>query len=485
MTMKRHRSESYRDGPHEHEHGHYDYEEAEPSRIDRDDRLAGRRRRRRRKSSQFDQSRKSRAFTLLSLTLLIVLASLLQISTAFHNAPLPPFSIPTTRQIHRHLKSSLTWEQTGSSQRRLLQLQDWGKTRTNPQQQDRDECNLEKTKAMDNSEFNNNNNNHLHTQQSSTTAASASANYIEDVDSDPPHASHNPLQAPLKHSRLDLWKKRLITKQDYKHLHKLSSAVFVLASLGLTAYGVVDLIHHGWTRSITCHGKPFVALLLLLLSSTLVQASSSVSLAWKHRRGQPAVRNTFWSNAVVAVLGSVCALWVTPYYPMALNGTFSRAFYVVMNGLGLLGMADNALRLKDLIASRQQPTKYNNNNNNGQMSRISYWKDCVTYMMPIWIGLPFFLGMLWTFGIQHDRTFYLQLLQRPGHPHLHGGAVYANIMVAMGASYSSLMVTLRDKKLIGKKTEMGSLTAIMLAVAASLYQSLRDPGTVSMFFFGM
>lgn len=290
----------------------------------------------------------------------------------------------------------------------------------------------------------------------------------------------NPLEASayILRAQLRRWKRRLITREDAKHLHKITGMLFVLSSFGLMGYGVVDLLSHGWTRSVTSHGKPFVALLFLMLSSTLVQASSSISLAKNHRKTQPAVRNTFMCNAIVAILGSVCALWVSPWYPSCLNGAFSRGFYLITNTLGLVGMADNAVRLKGLIASRQIHNKHNTVNLTGS----AYWKDALTYMMPIWIGLPFFLGMLYLFGIAHDRTFYLQLLQRPGHPHLHGGAVYANIMVAMGASYSSLVVTLRDKKLIGKATEMGSLTAIMLAVAGSLYQSLRDPGTISMFF---
>lgn len=168
------------------------------------------------------------------------------------------------------------------------------------------------------------------------------------------------------------------------------------------------------------------------------------------------------------------------------------AFYFILDAIGLIGMGDNLFRLKALIASRQEPTTTRSRQHSsssattadtadGSMSRrVQYWKDVFVYMMPILIGAPFFVAIGWQFGIQHDRTFYLNLLQRPGHPHLEAGAVYGMIMVAMGASYSSLIVTLRDKKLIRKSTEGLSLTAVMVCLVGSLYQAMRDPGTVAM-----
>jgi len=151
------------------------------------------------------------------------------------------------------------------------------------------------------------------------------------------------------------------------------------------------------------------------------------------------------------------------------------AFYFIMDVIGLVGMGDNLARLKSLIASRQSTQAAANS-----MTRMQYWTDVFIYMMPILIGAPFFVAVGWQFGIRHDRMFYLNLLQQPGHPHLAAGAVYGMIMVAMGASYSSFIVTLRDKKLISKRTEGLSLTAILLCLVGSLYQALRDPGTVSM-----
>ena len=288
------------------------------------------------------------------------------------------------------------------------------------------------------------------------------------------------------------WKRRLITRDDWKHVHKITGTLFVLSSWGLTGYAVRDLWAHGWTQPVTSHGKPFWTLLLILLGTSILQSFSSVRLACRHRRGQPAVRNTFLCNAAVAILGSVSALWSSAWYPACCNGAVSMAFYFIMDAIGLLGMGDNVWRLKSLIASRQSMTataetlliidNNNNNNNNkvGTMTRWQYWKEVVIYMMPILIGAPFFLAIGWQFGIQHDRTFYLKVLQQPGHPHLEAGAVYSMVMVAMGASYSSLIVTLRDKKLIRKRTEGLSLTAIMVCLVGSLYQALRDPGTIAM-----
>jgi len=292
----------------------------------------------------------------------------------------------------------------------------------------------------------------------------------------PAPSMHNSLTVPSKsNALLQTWKRRLVTREDWKCTHKIMGSLFLLSSWGLTGYAIRDLLVHGWTRPVTGHGKPFLSLLLVLLGSSVVQSFSSVKMACKYRRGQPAVRNTFLSNAAVAILGSVSAFWSSAWYPTCLNGSPSMAFYFIMDVIGLVGMGDNLARLKSLIASRQSTQAAANS-----MTRMQYWTDVFIYMMPILIGAPFFVAVGWQFGIRHDRMFYLNLLQQPGHPHLAAGAVYGMIMVAMGASYSSFIVTLRDKKLISKRTEGLSLTAILLCLVGSLYQALRDPGTVSM-----
>lgn len=275
---------------------------------------------------------------------------------------------------------------------------------------------------------------------------------------------------------LKQWRHRLVTKEDPKHTHKITGSVFVLSSIGLTWYGIHDFLFDGWTQPVSVHGTPFIGLLCTLVVSSIAQSFSSIHLACHHRQGQPAIRNTFLCNAAVAILGSVSALWSSPWYPEVLNGTYSKAFYVIMDGIGLIGMADNLFRLPSLIASRQSTSTYKYHVD--QMSPMHYWMDVFVYLMPILIGAPFFLGIGWQFGIQHDRTFYLNLLHDGQYPHLQAGAVYSMVAVAMGASYSSLVVTLRDKKLIGKSTEGVSLTIIMLCLIGSLYQALRDPGVI-------
>ncbi|KAL3920341.1 MAG: hypothetical protein SGILL_003313 [Bacillariaceae sp.] len=286
-----------------------------------------------------------------------------------------------------------------------------------------------------------------------------------------------PIQENPSSVTLKQWKHRLITKEDHKHMHKITGGLFLLSSLGLTGFGIRDLVLNGWTETTSIRSTPFAVLLLVLVASSIAQASSSIRLACHHRKGQPAVRNTFLCNAAVAILGTVSALWSSPWYPSALNGDVSKAFYLIMDAIGLIGMGDNLFRLKALIASRQ--TNSRDRNDVDRMGSLQYWKDVFIYMMPILIGAPFFLCIGWQFGIRHDRQFYLDILQTGCHAHLQAGAVYSMIMVSMGASYSSLIVTLRDKKLIGKKTEGLCLTAVMLCLIGSLVQAMRDQGTIA------
>lgn len=151
-------------------------------------------------------------------------------------------------------------------------------------------------------------------------------------------------------STFQRWKRRLVTREDSKHLHKITGALFLLSSWGLSGYAIRDLLSHGWTQPVTSHGKPFLGLLLVLLASSVVQSFSSVCMACRYRRNQPAVRNTFLCNAAVAILGSVSALWSSAWYPTALNGAPGMAFYLVMDAIGLIGMGDNLVRLRALIA---------------------------------------------------------------------------------------------------------------------------------------
>ena len=48
-----------------------------------------------------------------------------------------------------------------------------------------------------------------------------------------------------------LWKRRLVTREDWKHVHKLSGFLFLLSSWGLTGYAIRDLLVHGWTQPVT------------------------------------------------------------------------------------------------------------------------------------------------------------------------------------------------------------------------------------------
>lgn len=273
---------------------------------------------------------------------------------------------------------------------------------------------------------------------------------------------------------------RLITKEDSKHIHKITGSIFVLSSLGVTGYALSDLITNGWTTNLIQHGYPLAMLLITMMFSTIIQSWSSIKMALSYRKYNTAVRNTFLSNVIVSILCSVCALWTSPWFPNYLNGLPSLIFFFITNTLGLIGLIDNAIQLPALIASRQLTSKERSLKNISSMKKTQFWKEVLIYTTPIFIGLPLFIGIGYTYGLHLDRNAYLQLLTIPGHPHLASGAVYSTAISAMGASYSSLIVTLRDKKLISKQLEGSLLISIGLCVIGSLFQALRDPGTIPM-----
>jgi hypothetical protein len=71
---------------------------------------------------------------------------------------------------------------------------------------------------------------------------------------------------------LQLWKRRLVTHEDWMHVHKITGILFLLSSWGLSGYALCDFIAHGWTQPVTCHGKPFSVLLLVLLGSSVIHS---------------------------------------------------------------------------------------------------------------------------------------------------------------------------------------------------------------------
>jgi len=107
------------------------------------------------------------------------------------------------------------------------------------------------------------------------------------------------------------WARRLNTREDRMGLHKLSGTGFVLSSTCILLVGLQSSfqeIPHWlyWADN-------------ALVVSTVVQATSSIGMAFRHRKRQPWIRDQFIAMAFVAIFVVLAEELLTPVPPALLQ----------------------------------------------------------------------------------------------------------------------------------------------------------------------
>ena len=147
----------------------------------------------------------------------------------------------------------------------------------------------------------------------------------------------------------------------------------------------------------------------------------------------------------------------------------SRAFFALLAGLNSIFIVDSILQTEELVEGRRD--------RKAEDYRGRKIIDTFLYVFPIAWGMPLILSAGIIACVLHDRAWYLeqcqfidQQLQYPG---MRSHIFYAQLSASLAASYASLFVTLRDKKLISKTQELGGITVFALpALIWSIYTAV-------------
>lgn len=266
-----------------------------------------------------------------------------------------------------------------------------------------------------------------------------------------------------------IWKQRLITKEDFGHGHKIASVGYVLSSFTIIGTGLVfgfmevpDFLNAYTTVFILC---------------SFLQSYSSIPMALKYRKNDRAARNGFIGSAFSSMFLSYLGWWTSPFFPEFLVQTplISTAALLSLCIGGFVFDTDTVLHASEVIYSRRVRNKIDSS------SHDNAFLDTVAYVAPICMALPLYLLTLWRIIANNiannpllgaagvDLPIREQFIQDCLDGRFAVAGVgqlalffYASIASAACASYGTLFVTLRDKKLISKETERYLVGSVML-----------------------
>ncbi|CAB9521064.1 expressed unknown protein [Seminavis robusta] len=240
-----------------------------------------------------------------------------------------------------------------------------------------------------------------------------------------------PLAPP--EDKLSLWKRRLITSEDPLSIHKWSSIVYSASALVLLTTGAVDYLSSPETFTVVPSTLMIPAYTFAI--SNLVMCMASVRMAFLHRRFDLTARNAFLGTAVSSLFSGFYFLWTL------LNTGF---------------ILDTLLQIDEVVEGRRD-RKSGEDDYQGR-----YIVDALGYVLPIAWGLPFILGTAYVDAVLYDRPWFFEqcqyIDQMRGFPGIQPQLCYLQVAASLAASYGSLFVTLRDKKLITKNQELAGIT---------------------------
>ena len=256
---------------------------------------------------------------------------------------------------------------------------------------------------------------------------------------------------------LSTWKRRLMTKEDKKNIHKIASLSYVLSSVALLGTGALN----GFTEAPDFLG-PITEVFLV---ATLFQSISSIDMAMNFRKHDLGARNGFINAAFSSLLNAFLALWTSPFAPEVFNGPMASELVLVTLCLaGLIGDVNGLLTIPAILESRSRT------NIQGKQSESSPFKDFISYLIPVVLISSLNLMLLSRLLDSNDdgvrARFLHDCINHVGS--LEGESqqipiFYSMVLNSCGVSYSALAVTLRDKKLITKNQEqfvLGSLNVV-------------------------
>ena len=266
---------------------------------------------------------------------------------------------------------------------------------------------------------------------------------------------------------LDLWKRRLITHEDPFSLHKLAAVAYTLSSAILLGTAALQAIK-GDFASIPSAMEPMMH---VFLASNIIMCGASVRMAFLHRQGDIAARNAFLGTAVSSLFSGYFMVWISPF-PLGdvfNNLWISRACFAVLVALNGIFIMDTISNTEEVVEGRRD-------------RKTEDYKgrkliDTLGYVFPVAWGLPLIVATGFIASVMHDRPWLLeqcqfidQMTESPG---MQSHIFYQQLSTSLAASYASLFVTLRDKRLISKTQELAGISLFAFpALVWSVYTTV-------------
>jgi hypothetical protein len=250
-----------------------------------------------------------------------------------------------------------------------------------------------------------------------------------------------------------LWKRRLITREDPYGIHKLSSVLYSISAiiiLGTAAYRYFES-----PESFAVIPPSLEVPTQIFAMSNVVMCAVSTRMAFLHRRYDLTARNAFLGTGASSMFSGFFFLWTSPFGPDAFDiQVVSRLCFAILVFLNVAFIGDTMIKVPSVVESRRD--------RKAEDYRGRFWVDAVGYVLPVAWGLPPLLITFFVAAIVHDRAWFFEQLEyidrMRGVPGMNADVNYLQVMTSVAASYGSLFVTLRDKKLITKKQELGWIT---------------------------
>lgn len=273
-----------------------------------------------------------------------------------------------------------------------------------------------------------------------------------------------------KNAGLELWKKRLITHEDPFSLHKLASIGYTISSAVMLINAVIGLSTSPEVFSNI--PKEMELFMNIFTVSNIVMCFASVRMAFIHRQGDLTARNAFLGTAVSSLFSGFYMVWISPFSEGDIFNSIwiSRMFFAVLVGLNAFFIADTILKTDEIVEGRRDRKAAD------YTGRTII--DTLGYVFPVAWGMPLIAATGLVSCVIHDRSWFIEQclfidsqLQYPG---FQSHVFYQQLSTSLAASYASLFVTLRDKKLISKTVELGGITIFaMPALIWSIYTTVN------------
>jgi hypothetical protein len=277
---------------------------------------------------------------------------------------------------------------------------------------------------------------------------------------------------------LELWKRRLITHEDPFSLHKLASLSYTFSSfllVGTAAFRYIVLS----PEAFAIVPSSLEPLFWTFVVSNLVMCLASVRMSFLHRQGDVTARNAFLGTAVSSLFSGFMMVWISPLESLPVATWFNddminRGCFAVLIALNGVFILDTILKTDEVVEGRRDRKAHDYD--------MRKFIDIMGYVFPVAFGLPLIAATGYIASIWHDRPWFLeqclfvdsQMGVEPGSMQAH--IFYSQVITSMAASFASLFVTLRDKKLINKAQELTGIS--VFAIPALIYSAYTT------FYFG-